>query len=119
MDSVRAKTVRLQRRKTGLGFSIKGGIEHGIPVVVSDVEKGGSAGKTFPIIWSVTDRLTLPPCSWTAPSRRRAYISEWGVSAWPQPCKRGSATTLVWSKCGSESETKPAIRRCCPMPVVL
>ena len=47
MDSVRGtKSVRLQRRKGSLGFSIKGGIEHGIPIVVSEVEGGGAAGKT-------------------------------------------------------------------------
>lgn len=47
MDSVRGtKRVRLQRRKSGLGFSIKGGSEHGIPIVVSDVEKAGSAGES-------------------------------------------------------------------------
>ena len=46
MDSVRGtRSVRLQRRKSGLGFSIKGGSEHGIPIVVSDVETNTSAGK--------------------------------------------------------------------------
>lgn len=38
------KTVRLQRRRGGLGFSIKGGREHGIGVVISWIEEGG-AGK--------------------------------------------------------------------------
>ena len=38
------KTVRIQRRKSGLDFSIKGGREHGIGVVVSDIKEGG-AGK--------------------------------------------------------------------------
>lgn len=38
------KTVRLQRKKSGLDFSIKGGKEHGIGVVVSWI-KGGAAGK--------------------------------------------------------------------------
>ena len=38
------KTVRIQRRKSGLDFSIKGGREHGIGVVVSEIKEGG-AGK--------------------------------------------------------------------------
>lgn len=36
------KTVRLQRRKSGLDFSIKGGSEHGIGVVVSWIKEGGA-----------------------------------------------------------------------------
>ena len=41
------KTVRLQRRKSGLGFSIKGGAEHGIGVVVSSIEEGGAGAADF------------------------------------------------------------------------
>ena len=39
-----ARTVRLPRAKSGLGFSIKGGKEHGIPIVVSWIQDGGAAG---------------------------------------------------------------------------
>ncbi len=46
MISIRGtKLVRLQRRKQGLDFSIKGGREHGIGVVVSWIKEGGAAGK--------------------------------------------------------------------------
>ena len=45
MDSVHGtKTVRLQRKKTGLDFSVKGGIEHGVPIVVSWIKPNGAAG---------------------------------------------------------------------------
>ena len=45
MESLRGtRTVKLERKKTGLGFSFKGGCEHGISIVVSDVEKNGAAG---------------------------------------------------------------------------
>lgn len=65
MNSVRGtRSVRLQRRKSGLGFSIKGGSEHGIPIVVSDVETNTSAGKMCPDWSSMADFL----CSWSAPS---------------------------------------------------
>ena len=37
--------VRLVRGPTGLDFSLKGGREHGVPVIVSTVEEGGVAGK--------------------------------------------------------------------------
>ncbi|XP_019856326.1 PREDICTED: protein kibra-like [Amphimedon queenslandica] len=51
MESARgSRSVRLQRKKAGgagdyqsLGFSVKGGCEHGIPIVVSSVEKNGPA----------------------------------------------------------------------------
>lgn len=36
------KTIRLQRRKSGLDFSIKGGKEHGIGVVISWIKEGGA-----------------------------------------------------------------------------
>ena len=36
------RTIRLQRRKSGLDFSIKGGKEHGIGVVVSWIKEGGA-----------------------------------------------------------------------------
>ena len=39
------KTVRLQRRKSGLDFSIKGGSEHGIGVVVSWIKEGGAGNE--------------------------------------------------------------------------
>ena len=42
-----SKTVHLQRKKSGLGFSIKGGQEHGIGVVVSWIKQGGAAGMDF------------------------------------------------------------------------
>ena len=38
------KTVRLQRKKSGLDFSVKGGREHGIPIVVSWIKENGAAG---------------------------------------------------------------------------
>lgn len=37
-----AKVVHIQRRKSGLDFSIKGGREHGIGVIVSWIKKGGA-----------------------------------------------------------------------------
>jgi len=39
------KTVKLCKGATGLDFEVKGGIEHGIPIVVSRVHAGGVAGK--------------------------------------------------------------------------
>lgn len=41
------KIIPLQRRKSGLDFSIKGGKEHGIGVVVSWIKEGGAG--TVPI----------------------------------------------------------------------
>lgn len=38
------KTVSLQRKKSGLDFSVKGGKEHGIPIVVSWIKENGAAG---------------------------------------------------------------------------
>ena len=47
MNSARGtKTVRLQRKKSGLDFSVKGGKEHGIPIVVSWIKAGGITGKS-------------------------------------------------------------------------
>ena len=47
MDSVHGtKTVRLQRKKGGLGFSVKGGQEHGVPIVVSWIKPNGAAGRS-------------------------------------------------------------------------
>ena len=47
MDSIHGyRTVRVQKRKGSLGFSIKGGSEHGIPVVVSEIERIGRSGNT-------------------------------------------------------------------------
>lgn len=43
MDGCR--TIRLERKKGGLGLSIKGGSEHGIPIVVSSIDKGSPAGR--------------------------------------------------------------------------
>jgi len=37
--------VSIKRKKTGLDFSIKGGKEHGIGVVVSWIKEGGAACK--------------------------------------------------------------------------
>lgn len=46
MNSTRGtKTLRLQRKKSGLDFSVKGGTEHGIPIVVSWIKDGGAACK--------------------------------------------------------------------------
>ena len=46
MNSARGtKTVTLQRKKSGLEFSVKGGTEHGIPVVVSWIKENGTAGE--------------------------------------------------------------------------
>ena len=46
MDSVHGtKTVQLQRKKSGLDFSVKGGKEHGIPIVVSWIKENGAAGE--------------------------------------------------------------------------
>ena len=46
MNSVRGtKTVTLQRKKSELEFSVKGGNEHGIPVVVSWMKENGTAGE--------------------------------------------------------------------------
>jgi len=39
------KTVKLRKGATGLDFEVKGGSEHGIPIVVSRVQEGGVAGK--------------------------------------------------------------------------
>ena len=35
----------LQRKKSGLEFSVKGGTEHGIPLVVSWIKENGTAGE--------------------------------------------------------------------------
>ena len=43
LSSKGAKTVRLQKKKSGLDFSVKGGKEHGIPIVVSWIKEGGVA----------------------------------------------------------------------------
>ena len=43
------KSVRLQRKKSGLDFSVKGGKEHGIPIVVSWIKENGAAGNLLPI----------------------------------------------------------------------
>ena len=52
MESARgSRSVRIERKKAGggdyqsLGISVKGGCEHGIPIVVSSVEKNGPAGQ--------------------------------------------------------------------------
>ena len=46
MNSARGtRTVRLQRKQSGFDFSVKGGREHGIPVVVSWIKDNGAAGK--------------------------------------------------------------------------
>ena len=46
MNSARGtRTVRLQRKQGGLDFSVKGGREHGIPVVVSWIKENGAASK--------------------------------------------------------------------------
>ena len=37
------QTIHIKRLRTGLGFSVKGGREHGIPIVVCDVEIKGAA----------------------------------------------------------------------------
>jgi hypothetical protein len=37
------QTIHIKRLRTGLGFSVKGGREHGIPIVVCDVELKGAA----------------------------------------------------------------------------
>ena len=57
MESARgSRSVRIERKKAGggdyqsLGISVKGGCEHGIPIVVSSVEKNGPAGQYFIII---------------------------------------------------------------------
>ena len=39
------RIVRVKRGKAGLGFSLKGGKEHGIPILVCDVERKGATGK--------------------------------------------------------------------------
>ena len=45
MNSARGtRTVRLHRKQSGFEFSVKGGLEHGIPVVVSWVKERGAAG---------------------------------------------------------------------------
>ena len=45
MISIRStKTVKLRKGATGLDFEVKGGTEHGIPIVVSRVHAGGVAG---------------------------------------------------------------------------
>ena len=44
-----AKTVKLRKGATGLDFEVKGGSEHGIPIVVSRVQEGGVAGKLFKV----------------------------------------------------------------------
>ena len=38
------KTVKLRKGASGLDFEVKGGAEHGIPIVVSRVDAGGVAG---------------------------------------------------------------------------
>ena len=49
MDSSRlqkakaTQTIHIKRLRTGLGFSVKGGLEHGIPIVVCEVEIKGAA----------------------------------------------------------------------------
>lgn len=39
------KIVRVEKKKGSLGFSIKGGIEHGIPIVVSEIDKNGPSSE--------------------------------------------------------------------------
>lgn len=38
------RIVRVKRGKEGLGFSFKGGKEHGVPILVCDVERKGATG---------------------------------------------------------------------------
>lgn len=52
-------TVELRRGPVGLQFSVKGGKEHGVPIIVSSVEEGCVArkkyythGRRHAIIWS-------------------------------------------------------------------
>ena len=48
MYSVRgAKQVTVQRKKRGLGFSVKGGKEHGIPILVSSIETDCASGSAL------------------------------------------------------------------------
>ena len=35
------RIVRVEKKQGSLGFCIKGGKEHGIPIVVSEIEKNG------------------------------------------------------------------------------
>ena len=45
MISIRStKTVKLHKGATGMDFEVKGGTEHGIPIVVSRVHAEGVAG---------------------------------------------------------------------------
>ena len=61
MDSVHGtKTVRLQRKKGGLGFSVKGGQEHGVPIVVSWIKPNGAAGRS---VVCHTNKLSLSALS--------------------------------------------------------
>lgn len=59
MDSAHGtKTVRLQRKKNGLGFSVKGGHEHGIPIVVSSIKDDGAAGKGTSVAGDANTQLS-------------------------------------------------------------
>ena len=43
MEQVRI--LRVEKKKGSLGFSVKGGKEHGIPIVVSEIDKKGPTSK--------------------------------------------------------------------------
>lgn len=53
----RAKIVRVEKKKGSLGFSIKGGVEHGIPIVVSEIDQNGPSSE-----YSSTTISMLWPC---------------------------------------------------------
>ena len=60
MISIRStKTVKLRKGVTGLDFEVKGGTEHGIPIVVSRVHAGGVAGTVKNHVCSIKCALHL------------------------------------------------------------
>ncbi len=62
MNSTRGtRTLRLQRKKSGLDFSVKGGTEHGIPIVV------------LILVWCY---ITAAPCS-SALATKREPVEAW------------------------------------------
>ena len=83
MDSVHGtKTVRLQRKKTGLDFSVKGGKEHGIPIVVSWIKPNGAAGER--------DKMKHHLTSYLPPSNSKAATTGRCDSGRERPLSAGS-----------------------------
>ena len=84
------RIVRVKRGKAGLGFSLKGGKEHGIPILVCDVERKGATGK--PGCGLVQAYMHTP--SYHMAERRLAPLGYRAIPKHPQP---SPATCVVSS----------------------